>query len=155
MAKTMRKNNLKIQMLAENPENSWFSASSQISSTLLIPILLRVWVGKKILQSSDNFCPLKELFKSFLTKCSLMTQVYFFYADSRLEIISKFWLVRLKLIYESKLQSRPYGSLNSGLPLRHLQNMATNQISHGITRPKQYRIRKWQQSWRYLCPTQI
>ena len=34
MEKTMRKNNLKIQMLTGNPVNSWFSAGSQISSTL-------------------------------------------------------------------------------------------------------------------------
>ena len=35
MAKTMRKKNLKIQILAGNPVNSWFSACSQISSTLV------------------------------------------------------------------------------------------------------------------------
>ena len=34
MAKTKRKKNLKIQMLAGNPVNSWFSAGSQISLTL-------------------------------------------------------------------------------------------------------------------------
>ena len=31
----MKKQNLKIQMLAGNPVNSWFSAGSQISSTLV------------------------------------------------------------------------------------------------------------------------
>ena len=34
MAKIMRKKNLKIQILVGNPVNSWFSAGSQISSTL-------------------------------------------------------------------------------------------------------------------------
>ena len=34
MAKTMRKNNLKIQMLAGNTLKSWFHAGSQIISTL-------------------------------------------------------------------------------------------------------------------------
>ena len=54
MAKTMRKKNLKIQILAGNPVNSWFSAGSQISSTLVEWIWSKTklyWCRHHILQT--------------------------------------------------------------------------------------------------------